>query len=101
MTHQLDQIDAIMRDPQRGEAGASEAERHARTVAQLARVAAELRKEMDADKRRRADDDRAHDADRAHPDRPRDLDDLRERLSRRLDIRLRGGPPVPVGDDEA
>lgn len=99
MTSQLDQIDAIMRDPRRGEAGASEAERHARTVAQLARVAAELRKEMDADQRRRADDDDR--ADRAHADRPRDLDDLRERLSRRLDIRLGGGSSVPVGDDDA
>ena len=94
---QLDQIDAIMRDPERGASGPTDAERYARTVAALARVTVELRKELEAGRRRRADDDSAagHDqsADSAHlgdPDRPRDLDELRERLSRRLDERLRG-----------
>ena len=105
---QLDQIDAIMRDPNRGENGPSEAERHARTVAALARVTVELRKELEAGRRRRADDDSAAgrdqsaDPDRSSdPDRPRDLDELRERLSRRLDERLRGGSVVSVGDDAA
>lgn len=100
---QLDAIDAITRDANRGEGGPSEAERHARTVAALARVSAELRKEQEADRRRRADeDDSARDPGRARdPDRPRDLDELRERLSRRLDERLRSGPAVSVGDDAA
>lgn len=98
---QLDAIDAITRDPNRGETGPGEAERHARTVAALARVSAELRKEQEADRRRRADDDdSARDAGSSRdPDRPRDLDELRERLSRRLDERLRSGPAVSVEDD--
>lgn len=100
---QLDAIDAITCDPDRGEAGPGEAERHARAVAALARVAAELRKELEGDKRRRADDDdRSRDSDR-HRDleRPRDLDELRERLSRRLDARVRRGSAVSVADDAA
>lgn len=103
---QLDQIDAIMRDPNRGESGPTEAERHARTVAALARVTVELRKELEAGRRRRADDDSSAGRDQSgdpgrsgDPDRPRDLDELRERLSRRLDIRLAGGPAVPVAED--
>lgn len=99
---QLDQIDAIMRDPNRGEGAPSDAERHARAVAALARVTVELRNELEAGRRRRADDDTASGRERsADPDRPRDLDELRERLSRRLDIRLAGGPAVPVADDAA
>lgn len=99
---QLDQIDAIMRDPDRGESGPSDAERHARTVAALARVTVELRKELEAGRRRRADDNSAADLQQsADPDRPRDLDELRERLSRRLDDRLESGPAVSVGDDAA
>lgn len=94
---QLDAIDAITSDPGRGEAGPGEAERHARAVAALARVAAELRKELEGDRRRRADDDDRS----ADPDRPRDLDELRERLSRRLDARLGCGSAVPVGNDAA
>ncbi|UGV26083.1 hypothetical protein E0H22_10505 [Rhodopseudomonas boonkerdii] len=93
---QLDQIDAITRAPGRSETGPSEAERHARTVAALARVAAELRKEREADRRRADDDHRSADSDR-----PRDLDELRERLSRRLEARLGRGSAVPVGDDAA
>jgi hypothetical protein len=100
---QLDAIDAITRDPKRGEGGPGEAERHARTVAALARVSAELRKELEADRRRRADDDdSARDAGHSGvADRPRDLDELRERLSRRLEERHRSGPAVSVGDDAA
>lgn len=69
---QLDAIDAITRDPHRG--------------------SAESRKELEADRRRRADEhDDARDRDLSpDPDRPRDLDELRERLSRRLDLKLRG-----------
>jgi hypothetical protein len=96
---QLDQIDTIMRNPKRGP---NEAERCARAVAALARVTVELRKELEAGRRRRADDNNAAGCDpSADPDRPRDLDELRERLSRRLDERLRGGSAVSMGDDAA
>lgn len=100
---QLDAIDAITRDPSRGESGPGEAERHARAVAALARVSAELRKEQEADRRRRADDDdgACGSGRSGDPDRPRDLDELRERLSRRLDERIRSGSAVSVGDDAA
>lgn len=99
---QLDQIDAIMRNPDRGDAGSNEAERHARTVAALARVTVELRKELEAGRRRRADDVSSRDRERSHrPDRPRDLDELRERLSRRLEEWHRSGSQVSVADDAA
>jgi aminopeptidase N len=94
---QLDAIEAITHDPARGEAGRSEAERHARAVATLVRVLAELRKEQDGDQRRSVDDDqRARDAER-----PRDLDELRARLSRRLEEAHRRGAAVSVADDAA
>lgn len=99
---QLDQIDAILRDPDRGDSGPSDAERHARTVAALARVTVELRKELEAGRRRRADDNSAPGRDQSSDhDRPRDLDELRERLSRRLDERLGSGSVASVADDAA
>src|SRR4051812_12855899 len=88
---QLDLIDAMTADPDRSDVAGGGTERYARTVATLARVLAELRKEQVGDKRRPANDDH----------RPRDLDDLRERLSRRLAQRLDDGSAPPAGGHDA
>jgi len=69
----------------------SDAERRARTLASLTRTLLELRRlRADDDVQRTADDDAI----------PRDLDELRRALSRRLDLLVDGAAPLSAAGDE-
>ena len=69
----------------------SDAERRARTLASLTRTLLELRRlRADDDVQRTADDDAI----------PRDLDELRRALSRRLDQLVDGAAPLSAAGDE-
>lgn len=69
----------------------SDAERRARTLASLTRTLLELRRlRADDDLQRTADDDAI----------PRDLDELRRALSRRLDQLVDGAAPLSAAGDE-
>ena len=69
----------------------SDAERRARTLASLTRTLLELRRlRADDDTQRAADDDAV----------PRDLDELRRALSRRLDQLVDGAAPLSAERDE-
>ncbi|QUS39279.1 hypothetical protein RPMA_10850 [Tardiphaga alba] len=85
IARRLDAIDGIT-------AGAgcnmADGERQARTIAMLVRVLNELKKEQGGDKR----------GPDYNADRPRDLDELRERLSHRLAERIDGRSTLPVVD---
>lgn len=88
---ELSQIEVIIGGNHVNKDRRTEAERRARTLASLARTLNELRRlRTDEDKLKPRDDDR-----------PRDLDELRRTLSRRLDEMVRGRTQVPAGDDEA
>ncbi len=69
----------------------SEAERRARTLASLARTLSVVRHlRAEEDKPKAADDDAV----------PRDLDEFRRELSRRLALMDAGAAPLPAGGDE-
>jgi hypothetical protein len=71
----------------------TETERRARTLASLARTLAELRRlrgDESGEHKRRADDDAI----------PRDLDELRRALSRRLERMVEGAAQLPAAGDE-
>lgn len=72
------------------EALRAEADQRARTLAVLVRTLTELKKVRVDDAQGSAD----------HDDRPRDLDELRQRLSERLAKRLHGGQRLPAGRDD-
>jgi hypothetical protein len=76
---ELDLIEKIVGRRGGDEALLTGAERHARMLAVLARTLIELKKGCVDDEQGSAD----------HDDRPRDLDELRQRLSERLAKRLR------------
>ncbi|MBI5130401.1 MAG: hypothetical protein HZA66_13240 [Rhodopseudomonas palustris] len=69
----------------------TEAERRARTLASLARTLAALRQLRSDEQRRRSRDDDAI---------PRDLDELRRALSRRLEQMVDGRAQLPAAGDE-
>ena len=89
---ELSQIEVIVGGSHVKPGQRTEAERRARTLASLARTLNELR-------RLRADEDKSKLRDDS--DRPRDLDELRRTLSRRLDEMVRGRTQLPAGDNEA
>ncbi|WNV09343.1 hypothetical protein [Tardiphaga sp. 709] len=84
---ELDLIENIVGRIGGDEALRTESERRARTLAVLARTLIELKKARVDDEQGSAEDD----------DRPRDLDELRQRLSERLAKRLRGGAQLSAG----
>ncbi|WP_441241302.1 hypothetical protein [Tardiphaga sp. 768_D3_N2_1] len=88
---ELDLIEKIVGRTGGDEALRTEAERRARTLAVLARTLIELKKGRVDDEQGSAEDD----------DRPRDLDELRQRLSERLAKRLQGGARLPAGGANA
>jgi hypothetical protein len=77
---ELDLIEKIVGRTGADEALRGEADQRARTLSVLVRTLGELKKARVDDEQGAAD----------HDDRPRDLDELRERLSERLAKRLRG-----------
>jgi hypothetical protein len=89
---ELSQIEVIVGGSHVKAAQRTEAERRARTLASLARTLTEVRK-------LRADEHRVKPQD--DPDRPRDLEELRRRLSQRLEQMVRGTTDVPVEKHEA
>lgn len=90
IARQLDVIDEILLNTESTDPRRLDAERHARAVAVLCRVLAELRK-YQGDEQGADDDD----------DRPGSLDELRERLSRRLGERLGRAETQTLGVDDA
>jgi hypothetical protein len=85
---ELSQIEVIVGGSHVNAARRTEAERRARTLASLARTLTEVRK-------LRADEHRVKPQD--DPDRPRDLEELRRRLSERLE-RMRRGRTGPAAE---
>lgn len=88
------ELDLIEQITEGGEVDISlrtESERRARTLATLARTLSAMKKVREDDAQRPDHDD----------DRPRDLDELRRRLSERLAAKLRGGSALPAGGDVA
>jgi hypothetical protein len=85
---ELSQIEVIVGGSHVNAARRTEAERRARTLASLARTLTEVRK-------LRADEHRVKPQD--DPDRPRDLEELRRRLSERLE-RMRRGRTAPAAE---
>jgi hypothetical protein len=88
---ELSQIEVIVGGHHVKPGQRTEAERRARTLASLARTLTEVRK-------LRADEHKVKPQD--DPDRPRDLEELRRRLSQRLEQMLRGRPDPPARNDE-
>jgi hypothetical protein len=88
---ELDLIEKIVGRIGRDASARTEAEHRARTLALLVRTLSELKKAQAGDEHRSGQDD----------DRPRDLDELRRRLSERLAKRLAGRTAVPAGGDVA
>jgi hypothetical protein len=88
---ELSQIEVIVGGSHVNAARRTEAERRARTLASLARTLTEVRK-------LRADEHRVKPQD--DPDRPRDLEELRRRLSERLKNMVRGTVDRPAGKPE-
>lgn len=86
---ELLQIEVIVGGHHIKPAQRSEAERRARTLASLARTLGELAR-LRAGEKAKPDDD----------DVPRDLDDFRRELSRRLEQVVRGREATPAGGDE-
>ena len=88
---ELSQIEIIVGGNRVKPAQRTEAERRARTLASLARTLSEVRKlRADETKPKRDNDD----------DLPRDLDEFRRTLSRRLEQMVRARSDVPAGGDE-
>jgi hypothetical protein len=85
---ELSQIEVIVGGTHVNQNRRTEAERRARTLASLARTLTEVRK-------LRADEHRVNPQD--DPDRPRDLEELRRRLSERLE-RMRRGRTAPAAE---
>jgi hypothetical protein len=88
---ELSQIEVIVGGHHVKPGQRTEAERRARTLASLARTLTEVRK-------LRADEHRVKPQD--DPDRPRDLEELRRRLSERLKNMVRGTVDHPAGKPE-
>jgi hypothetical protein len=88
---ELSQIEVIVGGHHVKAAQRTEAERRARTLASLARTLTEVRK-------LRAEEDRVKPQD--DPDRPRDLEELRRRLSQRLDEMVRSRSALPADKHE-
>jgi hypothetical protein len=88
---ELSQIEVIVGGHHVKPALRTEAERRARTLASLARTLTEVRK-------LRADEHRVKPQD--DPDRPRDIEELRRRLSERLEQMVRGRTDLPVETHE-
>jgi hypothetical protein len=88
---ELSQIEVIVGGSHVNAARRTEAERRARTLASLARTLTEVRK-------LRADEHRVKPQD--DPDRPRDLEELRRRLSERLERMRRGRTAPPAEGNE-
>jgi hypothetical protein len=88
---ELSQIEVIVGGSHVKPGQRTEAERRARTLASLARTLTEVRK-------LRADEHKVKPQD--DPDRPRDLEELRRRLSQRLEQMVRARSNRPAGRDE-
>jgi hypothetical protein len=88
---ELSQIEVIVGGHHVNAARRTEAERRARTLASLARTLTEVRK-------LRADEHKVKPQD--DPDRPRDLEELRRRLSQRLDEMVRSRSDIPADKHE-
>ncbi len=88
---ELMQIERIVGGHRVPVAQRSEAERRARTLASLARTLNEVKRlRAEEEKSKAADDDAV----------PRDLDEFRRELSRRLALMDAGAAPLPAGGDE-
>lgn len=89
--HELAQIETIVGGRHVPRTQRSEAERRARTLASLARTLNEVKRlRAEEEKTKAADDDPV----------PRDLDEFRRELSRRLALMEQGPAPLPDGGDE-
>jgi hypothetical protein len=88
---ELSQIEVIVGGHHVNAARRTEAERRARTLASLARTLTEVRKLRAEEHKVKPQDD---------PDRPRDLEELRRRLSQRLDEMVRSRSDIPAGKHE-
>jgi hypothetical protein len=89
--HELAQIETIVGGRHVPRAQRSEAERRARTLASLARTLNEVKRlRAEEEKPKAADDDVM----------PRDLDEFRRELSRRLALMEQGPAPLPDGGNE-
>jgi hypothetical protein len=91
VAQELDLIQSIVGGATVDDALRAETERRARTLAMLARTLSELSKMRADGEQRPAGDD----------DRPGDLDELRRRLSERLEKKLQGECAVPADGDVA
>ncbi|WP_148287858.1 hypothetical protein [Rhodopseudomonas sp. B29] len=88
--HEIKRIEAIVSGQHADDEQHADAERRARTLASLTRTLFELRRLRDTEEKRPLDDDTV----------PRDLDELRRALSRRLDQMVAGTADVPAAGDE-